>query len=114
MRRIKMLLALVLILCANFIYAQSTISGTVTDVSTGKPLEGVTVKVKSTKIGTTTNANGMFTIKASSNDVLTFSYVGYSDQEVSVNGQSTISVKLMASITDLGQVVMVGTRSGGR
>lgn len=114
MRRTRMLLALLILFCANFAYAQSTISGTVTDVSTGKPLEGVTVRVKSTRTGTSTNANGMFTIKASSNDVLIFSYVGYTDQEVSVNGQSTINVKLMASITDLGQVVMVGTRSGGR
>ena len=42
-------------------------------------------------------------IKASLNDVLVLSFIGYAEQEISVNTQTSISVKLVSSITDLGQ-----------
>lgn len=108
-----MLLALSLLLCVHSAFSQ-TISGKVTDAGTGSPLEGVTVKVKSTSNGTTTNKQGEFSIKAGSSDILVFSFVGYTDQEVNIGGKSSVNVELVSTITDLGQVVMVGTRSGGR
>jgi iron complex outermembrane receptor protein len=111
MRIIKMLLALSLLLCIQTAFSQ-TISGKVTDASSGAPLEGVSVKVKSSGSGTVTNKQGDFTIKAASSDILVFSYVGYADQEISVGSKTSITVLLVSVITDLGQVVMVGTRSG--
>src|SRR3954454_19328031 len=114
MRTVKMLLAFALFFCMHASFAQTRITGRVTDATTGSPLEGVSVKIKSSKVGTTTNKDGVFSIEASSSDALIFSYVGFADQEVNVNTQTTIDVKLLGSITDLGQVVTVGTRTGGR
>ncbi|HXL57762.1 MAG TPA: carboxypeptidase-like regulatory domain-containing protein, partial [Chitinophagaceae bacterium] len=114
MKTVKILLILALFLCTHHAFSQTKITGRVTDAANGTPLEGVSVKIKSTKTGTLTNKDGAFSIQVSSSDVLVFSYVGYLDQEINVNGQTSIDVKLAASIAELGQVVMVGTRSGGR
>jgi iron complex outermembrane receptor protein len=114
MRTLKILLALAFLFTVHSSFAQSKISGKVMDSSTGAPLEGVSVKVKSTKTGGFTNKDGVFNVQASSSDILVFSYVGYTEQEISINGQTNIDIKLAASITELGQIVLVGTRSGGR
>jgi iron complex outermembrane receptor protein len=114
MKTIKMLLAIACMLCTYTAFTQARVTGRVTDATSGSPLEGVSVKIKSSHTGTITNKDGVFSVQTSSSDVLVFSYVGYADQEVPVNGQTSIDVKLVASITELGQVVMVGTRSGGR
>ena len=113
MRVIKMLLALSLSLCLQSSFAQ-IVTGKVTDATTGIPLEGVTVKIKAYNTGTLTNKQGDFSLKASASDMLVFSYIGYEPQEITVGNQSNIMVKLVSAITDLGQVVTVGTRSGGR
>ena len=57
------------------------VTGVVKDAS-GEPLIGVTVRVKGTQVGTTTDINGNYSIKASKNQTLTFSYVGYKATEV--------------------------------
>ena len=57
------------------------VTGVVKDAS-GEPLIGVTVRVKGTQVGTTTDINGNYSIKASKNQTLTFSYVGYKAMEV--------------------------------
>jgi len=109
-----MLLAFALFFCIHAALAQTRFTGRVTDSITGSPLEGVSIKIKSSKAGTTSNKDGVFSIQVSSSDVLVFSYVGYTDQEVNVNDQTNIEVKLVPVITDLGQIVTVGTRTGGR
>lgn len=114
MRSTKMLLVFVLLFSFPPVFAQSLVSGTVTDATTGKPVEAATVKIKSTGAGTSTNKDGVFSLKASSSDILLLSSVGYLDIEVPVNGQTNLVVKLIPSITDLGQVVLVGTRRAGR
>lgn len=86
---------------------QFQISGTVTD-SSGNPLMGVSVKVKSTKNATTTDAQGHYVINASKNATLIFSYVGYQKKEVNVNSREVINVSLKASITGLNQLVVTG------
>lgn len=108
-----MLLALSLSLCLQSSIAQM-VAGKVTDATTGTPLEGVAVKIKAYNTGTLTNKQGDFSLKASASDVLIFTYIGYEPQEITVGNQSNITVKLVSAITDLGQVVTVGTRSGGR
>ena len=113
MRIIKLLLALTLLLCTEVSFSQ-TVSGKVTDASSGVPLEGVSVKLKLSKTGAFTNKQGDFSIKAAASDILIFSFIGYADQEVTVGSQNSIIVRLVSTITDLGQVVMLGTRSGGR
>ncbi|CAN5227405.1 TonB-dependent receptor [soil metagenome] len=103
-----------LVVCSYVTNAQSVISGKVTDVSSGLPLEGVSVKIKSSNVVTITNKQGDFSIKAAAADAIIFSYIGYEDQEITVASQTSINVQLVSAITDLGQLVLVGTRTGGR
>ena len=74
----------------------------------GKPLIGVTVIVKSSKLGTTTDTEGDFAINAADNDVLVFSYIGFTTKEIAVGKQSNISVSLAESNTTLNEVAVVG------
>lgn len=85
---------------------QSGVSGIVTD-SSGNPLIGVTVQVKGSKVGTTTNAEGHYTIDASASDTLVFSYVGYASREVAVGTEEEINVVLQESSSGLNEVVVV-------
>lgn len=66
------------------------VSGIVKD-DTGNPLIGVTVTVPGTTKGTTTDANGTYTINADNSESLNFSYVGYKTQTIHVNNQSTMT-----------------------
>ena len=77
--------------CAISSHAQSLVKGTVTD-GIGEPLPGVSVVVKGTTNGTITDVNGKYSIQATAKDILSFSYVGMSDQEIKVAGQTTINV----------------------
>ncbi|MDP4131296.1 MAG: SusC/RagA family TonB-linked outer membrane protein [Bacteroidota bacterium] len=83
------------------------ITGTVTGEN-GEPLSGVSVTVKNTTAGSTTNNNGSFTLSAPENAVLVISYVGYITQEVPVNNQNVLNVKLVPSAAAMEQVVVVG------
>lgn len=87
--------------------APKPISGTITDES-GKPLVGVSVLVKGSSRGTTTNSKGEYTIDAEENDVLVFSYVGYEPQEFKVGGNSSYSISLASVKKDLETVVVIG------
>jgi hypothetical protein len=73
-------------------YSQ-TISGIVSNVN-NQPIAGVTVQVKNTPRATVTNNEGRFQIRASGKDVLVFSYVGFTKQEVPVIGKSSLTIKL--------------------
>lgn len=64
---------------------QQSVSGTVTDES-GLPLPGVSITVKNTTRGVTTDFDGKYNISASQGETLVFSYVGYATQEKSVGG----------------------------
>ena len=87
-------LVLLLVLVAQLTFAQErAVSGTVSD-NTGMPLPGVSVLIKGTKTGTQTDFDGKYSIKASSNQVLVFSYIGMKTQEVAANS-SVINVKLL-------------------
>ncbi|WP_341227854.1 TonB-dependent receptor [uncultured Arcticibacterium sp.] len=71
-------------------------------------LPGVSVVVKGTTIGTTTDVNGKYSIAAPANSTLTFSFVGYVSQEVVVGNQSVINVTLNTDAAALEEVVVVG------
>lgn len=91
------------------IYAQSKISiaGVVTDKG-GIPLPGVTIIVKNTSIGTTTDFDGKYEFLIPDNaKAIIFSYVGMIKQEVNVSGQSTINVILQEDTEALSEVVVV-------
>ncbi len=82
-----------------------TVSGTVSD-ETGKKLSAVSISVKGTSAGTTTDAAGRFSLTASANATLVFSSVGYISQEVPVNDRSTLDIILVTNQQSLGEVVV--------
>jgi TonB-dependent starch-binding outer membrane protein SusC len=105
----SLLLCLVLLFALSFSsLAQSVVTGAVT-ADDGSALPGVTVLLKGSTTGTTTDADGVFKISLPSLDgTLVFSFIGYTTQEVPVSGRSTVDVKMTADITELGEVVIVG------
>ncbi|MGB5419002.1 MAG: TonB-dependent receptor [Algibacter sp.] len=86
------------------------VTGTITD-ETG-PLPGVSVIVKGTTTGTTSDFDGNYSLNANTGDVLIFSYVGYDTQEKIVSG-STMNVSLQSGVA-LDQVVLIGSRNPSR
>lgn len=86
----------------------TTVQGTVVD-STGEPLIGLNVMEKNTSNGTITNVDGFFTLKVSNpNAVLVFSYIGYLPQEVSLKGETNLTVRMKEDVGTLDEVVVVG------
>ena len=88
--------------------AQVQVSGNITDAEDNTPLIGVSVLLKGSTTGTITDFEGNFSLEAASDDILVFSYTGYSTQEVNVNGQSRIDIQLAPSSETLQEVVVVG------
>ena len=93
-------------------FAQQTITGKITDGS-GSPLSGVSVKSKKTGKGTSTAANGSFSISVIAGDELEISSVGYESQTV-VAGTGELRIVLKQQTEELSQVVLVGSRGSGR
>ncbi|RYD85384.1 MAG: SusC/RagA family TonB-linked outer membrane protein, partial [Sphingobacteriales bacterium] len=84
------------------------ITGIVKD-ETGQGLVGVTVAVKGSTIATTTDVNGSFKLNVpDGNSILVFSYIGYDNQEIPLNGQTEVSVQLKSGSKTLSDVVVVG------
>lgn len=84
----------------------STVSGTVTAASDGTPLPGVNVIEKGTTNGVTTDFDGNYSIDVAEDAVLQFSFIGFTSQDIPVNGQSTINVALEESTEALDEVVV--------
>ncbi len=98
----------ILCLCCFLSFAQTRITGNVSD-PTGESIIGATVKLKGTTKGVITDAGGNFTMSnVSSSDVLQISFLGYATQEVTVGNQTNIRVILQEDSKDLEEVVMVG------
>ncbi len=108
------LLALLFFASSAVVLAQNVVSGKIIDSKTNAPLAGVSVRVKSTKKGTTTNNEGIFKIQANPTDVLEISAIGYRSQSVSINNMTDISITFEQISTDLGEVVVVGSRGAPR
>jgi len=86
------------------------ITGTVTTAD-NLPLQGVLVKLKGGKALTLTSATGQFSVDISENlntKTLVFSFIGYTTSEVVITNQETLTVKLIPSISDLDEVVVIG------
>jgi len=106
---VKSTMILMLLLVSNVILAQE-VNGVVTD-ETG-PLPGVSIVVKGTTIGTTTNFDGQYSINAGNGDTLIFSYVGFDTQRIKVFG-SVLNVSMKSGV-ELEEVVLVGSRTAPR
>lgn len=82
------------------------VTGTITDKTTGLPLVGASVQVKGAKSGTSSDANGHFSISVADDAVLIVTYVGYENQDVPVNGQTELNIGLQPSNTNLNEIVV--------
>ena len=84
-----------------------SITGRVVD-DLNEPLPGVSIVIKGTSKGTVTDIDGVYTLHASSTDILVYSQVGMSSKEVLVKDQTTINVILKEQITNLDEIVVIG------
>lgn len=102
------LVTLCLLTCVGLANAEPvTVSGTVTSAADGEPLIGVTVQVKGTSVGTTTDFDGNYVIKTEMGATLSFSYVGMQPREATVTSEK-LDVALLENSEMLDEVVVVG------
>ncbi|TKK70203.1 SusC/RagA family TonB-linked outer membrane protein [Ilyomonas limi] len=108
--RVLLLCPLLLLLLQTSVWAQSkTVTGTVTD-DKGAALQGVSVLVKGTNIGTQTDVSGNFSLAVPETaTTLTFSYVGFVPQDINIEGKNSVNVSLVTQgQTNLNEVVVIG------
>ncbi len=111
---LKHVLALTAFLFMGGLYAQQkTVSGTISD-DTGQPLPGANVLVQGTTTGTQSDFDGNYTIQASDDDILVFSYIGFTTKNIPVGNQTTINVTLSEDAALLDEVVVTGYGSQTR
>ncbi len=106
MRRILFLTGLLLLAGITAQAQTRRISGIVTDASDGTSLIGVTVMIKGTTSGTTTDLDGRYELTVNQGDVLVFRFIGMVTEEVVVRDQQTLDVALMPDVATLEQVVV--------
>lgn len=95
------------IFCTYGLQAQTTVKGVVVDAASGLGLPGVSVVVKNTTKGTTTDFDGNYNIEVSNaGSILQFSYLGFTTQEIAVKGQTVINVSLIEDVSKLDEVVV--------
>jgi len=100
---------LLFLLVPGLSHAQEiTVSGMVTDASTDTPLPGATVSLQGTSQGTATSSDGTYELTVPSEGTLVFSFVGYTTQEIPIEGRTTIDVTLRPGVQQLEEVVKVG------
>jgi TonB-linked SusC/RagA family outer membrane protein len=91
------------------IQQSKTISGKVIDSDDNMGIPGVSIIIKGTTTGVVTDFDGNYSIKVKSNeDVIVFSYLGYTTQEITVGTQNKINVSLKSDATSLDEIVVVG------
>ncbi|WP_020529932.1 SusC/RagA family TonB-linked outer membrane protein [Flexithrix dorotheae] len=88
---------------------QQKVTGTVTSAEDGEPLPGVSILIKGTQSGTTTDFNGNYALEVpDGEDVLVFSFIGFQSKEIFVNNQSIINIALDPDLEQLEEVVVIG------
>lgn len=108
-RNLRLILFFIGLLAFSAGYAQQkTITGKVTDGSTGESLPGVSIVEVGTTNGTITNIDGNFTINIEQGKTLSFTYIGFDQSLVQVGESSTINVELMVNVEQLEEVVVIG------
>ena len=106
----KILSGIIMVIVTLFsVQAQTyTVTGIVSD-ETGAPLPGVNVVIKGTSNGTVTDLNGAYSINVTASDkTLVFSFIGYINEEVQIEGRKIINVQMIADIQSLDEVVVIG------
>lgn len=104
-RKIVLSLIAVLGMCASVFAQNRQVSGTVAGAD-GAPIAGATVMVEGTSLGTTTGADGRFTLSAPSDGALVVSFIGYEPQNVAIAGKTRIDVTLHEDAQAIENVVV--------
>lgn len=95
-----------LVFCLSVMAQDATITGRVTSSDDGSFLPGVSIQVKGTTRGATTDAEGRYRISVPPNSRLVFSFIGFDSQEITVGNQTIINVKLTSGLQNLSEVVV--------
>ena len=91
----------------NLVWGQTSVTGQVTNEN-GEGLQGVNIIIEGTTVGTISGVDGKFSIKASPDDILSISFLGYETQRIRVGSQSVIDISLTPDLLQLDEVVVVG------
>jgi TonB-dependent starch-binding outer membrane protein SusC len=104
------LITLLMVFSVSAAFAQGReVTGTILDATLKDPLPGVTVLIKGTTRGTTTDLDGKFSIMVQPGDqALVFSFVGFTPQEVALGNQSVFNIELEEDIQSLQEAVVIG------
>jgi TonB-dependent starch-binding outer membrane protein SusC len=109
MRKLVSILAAFVLFTMQTFAQEKTVTGKVTDEKDGAPIAGVSVTVGGTNTGTTTAADGSFSLTVpSSAKVLIFSFINYASQEVTIGNKTSFAIKLSSEEKSLAEVVVVG------
>jgi TonB-dependent starch-binding outer membrane protein SusC len=110
--KMKKLVLLVIVFSATVsLFAQRTVEGTVTDAKSGENLIGVTVQIKGTTVGTTSDINGKYrliSVQLTASSVIVYSYIGYTTVEQIPDSRTVIDVKLSTDQYALDEIVVIG------
>jgi TonB-linked SusC/RagA family outer membrane protein len=104
---------LIVVLSSALVYQDIRVTGKVTGEN-GEALSGVSITLKGTSAGTTTDNNGNFNLVVPQTGTLVISYIGYQSQEIKVNNQAVFSISLVASKRALDEVVVIGYGSASK
>lgn len=108
---IKRLLIITLLLCLNsiFVFSQTiNIKGTTLSGDNNQPLPGVSIYIKGTTTGTSSNVNGEFSIDVAIGNTLVFSFIGYVTQEIAIVNNKPLNITLQPNSQEIDEVVVVG------
>lgn len=87
---------------------QVTLTGIVTSAKDRTELPGVSVRIRSTNLGTVTDLNGRYSLRVGATDTLLFSFIGFQTLEIVAGQRTTLNVELESEATELGEVVITG------
>ena len=104
---------LIVVLSNTLAFQDIKITGKITGAN-GEPLSGVSVSLKGSTVGTTSDNNGNYTLTVPEKGTLVISYIGYQSQEIPVNSQSVINIKLAPSTKSMDEVVVIGYGSASK
>ena len=109
MKKIRLFMTGLLLVMTSALFAQNiTVTGTVTDASTGLAVPGVTVLLQGDEtVWATTDDQGAYSINVPSNGTIVFSFLGYETVEMPVNGKAAIDVALKMAVQQFDEVVVV-------
>ncbi len=105
-KKIVLSFTLILMAFASAFAQNKQVTGTVTGVD-GAPIVGATVVVDGTTLGTSTDLQGRYTLSAPTNGTLVFSFIGYEDAKLAINGKTTVNVVLKEASKTIDDVIVV-------